>query len=196
MKVSVVNSAGSSFCWNYVTDTLCGNYAGDNICCIYAGFEVVLSVTGMLVDLSVKIMQVTVSVAIMQLEVSAAHMQVTVSAANMWVTIFIVIMQMGVSVAVMQVVFSAVHYAHECFYCNYVAHSLFYSSTGEFQVTISYSFLLQTYSFHKIDQKTFKGIMSGLYFTTFVNILPELINFEGRNYMQIGYKSYSILLFS
>ena len=46
----------------------------------------------------------------MQLKVSAAHMQVTVSAANMWVTIFIVIMQ---------VVFSAVHYAHDCVYCNY-----------------------------------------------------------------------------
>ena len=49
MKVSVVNSAGGSFCWNYATDTFYGNYAGDNICCIYAGFEVVLSVTGMLV---------------------------------------------------------------------------------------------------------------------------------------------------
>ena len=55
-------------------------------------------------------MQVTVSVAIMQLDVSAA---------NKWVTIFIVIMQMGVSAAIMQVVFSAVHYAHDCFYCNY-----------------------------------------------------------------------------
>ena len=143
-------------------------------------------VTGMLVDLSVAIIQVTVSVAVMQLEVFAAHTQVTVSAANMWVTIFVVIMQMEVSVAIMQVVFSAVHYAHECFYCNYVAHSLFYSSTGEFQVTISYSFLLQTYSFHKIDQKTFKGIMSGLYLTTFVNILPKLRYSEGRNYIQIG----------
>ena len=42
-------------------------------------------------------------------------MQVTVSAAKIWVTIFVVIMQMGVSVAIMQVVFSAVHYAHDCF---------------------------------------------------------------------------------
>ena len=67
-------------------------------------------VTGMLVDLSFAIMQVTVSVANMQLEVFAAHMQVTVSASNMWVTIF---------VAIMQVVFSAVHYAHDCVYCNY-----------------------------------------------------------------------------
>ena len=112
MKVSVVNSAGGNFCWNYATHTT------DNVCCICAGFEVVLFVTGMLVDLPVAIEQVTVSVVIMQLEVSGAHMQVTVSAANMWVTIFIVIMQMGVSVAIMQVVFSAVHYAYDCFYCN------------------------------------------------------------------------------
>ena len=55
----------------------------------------------------------------MQLEDSAAHMEVTVSAANMWMTTFIVIMQMGVSVALMQVLFSAVHYAHDCVYCNY-----------------------------------------------------------------------------
>ena len=119
MKVSVVNSAGSSFCWNYATDTFHGNYVGENACCIYASFEVVLSVTGMLMDLYVVIMQVNVSVAIMQLEVSATHMQVTVSATNIWMTIFIVIMQMGVSVTIMQVVFSAVHYAHDCVYCNY-----------------------------------------------------------------------------
>ena len=114
------HSAGDSFCCNYATN-LCiyGIYASDNICCIFPGFQVLLSVTGMLVDLSVTIMQVIVSVAVMQLEVSAAHMQVTVSAASIQVTIFIVIMQMGVSVAVMQVVFSAVHYAHDCVYCNY-----------------------------------------------------------------------------
>ena len=117
MKVSVVSCAGGSFCCNYATD-LCvyGNYASDNVCCIFAGFQVLLSVTGMLVDLSVTIMQVTVSVAVMQLEVSAA---------NMWVTIFIVIMQMGVSVAIMQVVFFAVHYAHDCVYCNYAGDSFF-----------------------------------------------------------------------
>ena len=32
-KVSVVNSAGGSFCWNYVTDTFYSNYAGANVCC-------------------------------------------------------------------------------------------------------------------------------------------------------------------
>ena len=107
MKVSVVNSAGGSSCWNHEIDIFYGNYAGDNTCCIYPGFEVVLSVTGMLVYFSVAITHGTVSVAIMQLEVSAA---------NMWVTIFIVIMQVGVSVAIMQVVFSAVYYAHDCLY--------------------------------------------------------------------------------
>ena len=111
MKVSVVISAGGSFCCNYATD-LCiyGNYASDNVCCVFAGFEVVPSVAGMLVNLSVTIMQVTVSVAVMQLEVSAA---------NMWVTIFVVIMQVVVYVTIMQVRFSAVHYAYDCLYCNY-----------------------------------------------------------------------------
>ena len=122
MKGSVVISAGGSFCCNYSTDIcIYGNYASDNVCCILAAFQVLLSVTGMLVDLSVTIRQVTVSVAVMQLEVYAAHMQVTVSAVNIWLTIFIVIMQIGVSVTVMQVVFSAVHYAHECVYCNYAS---------------------------------------------------------------------------
>ena len=66
MKVSVVISAGDSFCCNYATD-LCiyGNFASDIICYILAGFQVLLFVTGMLVDLSVTIIQVTVSVAFM-----------------------------------------------------------------------------------------------------------------------------------
>ena len=38
-----------------------------------------------------------------------------------------------------------------------------------------------TTSFHKIDQKTFKGIISGLHLNTFPNILPKLRDFEGRN---------------
>ena len=55
----------------------------------------------------------------------------TVSAANMWVTIFVVIMQMVVPVAIMQVRFSAVHYAHDCFYCNYAGESFFYNYVGD-----------------------------------------------------------------
>ena len=101
--------------------TLYGNYADDNS----VEFMQVFSwyfVTGMLVDLSV---------AIMQLEVFAAHTQMKVSAANMWVTIFVVIMPKEVSVAIMQVVFSAVHCAHDCFYCNYAGDSFFYSHAGD-----------------------------------------------------------------
>ena len=47
----------------------------------------------------------------MQLEVSAALMQVTVSAANLWV-------------------FSAVHYVHDCFYCN-AGDNFCYSYVGD-----------------------------------------------------------------
>ena len=72
-----------------------------------------------------------VFVAKMQLEVFAAYAQATVSAANMWVIIFLVIMQMKVSVAIMQMVFSAVHHAHDCFYCNYAGNSFFYSNVGD-----------------------------------------------------------------
>ena len=57
-------------------------------------------------------------------------MQVTVSSAQMWLTIFVAIKQMGVSVAIMQLVFSAVHYVHDCFYCNYAGKSFFYSNVG------------------------------------------------------------------
>ena len=35
-----------------------------------------------------------------------------------------------------------------------------------------------------------------MHFTTFVNILPKVRYFEGRNDIQIDYKSYSVLLFS
>ena len=58
-------------------------------------------------------------------------MQMTVSAANMWVTIFIIVMLVGDSVAIMQVVFSAVHYAHDCFYCNYAGWLQLGSYVGE-----------------------------------------------------------------
>ena len=57
MKVSVVNSAGGTFCLNHATNTFYGNYASGNVCCIFVGFEVVLAVTFMLVDLSVTIME-------------------------------------------------------------------------------------------------------------------------------------------
>ena len=41
-KVSVVNSAGGSFCWNLATDTFYSSCEGANVCCNYADFEVLL----------------------------------------------------------------------------------------------------------------------------------------------------------
>ena len=55
-------------------------------------------------------------------------------------------------------------------------------------VTVSSNNLLSlslTASFHKIDQKTFKGIIWDFHFTTFVNILLRLRYFEDRNYIHI-----------
>ena len=106
MKVSVVNSAGGSFFWNYANDTY-SNYAGANVFFL--------------------VKKVTVSVAIIQLEVSGTLMQVKISAAYMSVTNFIEIMQVGVSVAIMQVAFSTVHYAQDYFYCNYAGGCFCYS---------------------------------------------------------------------
>ena len=124
----------------------------------------------MLVDLSFAIMHVTVSIAILQLEVSAALIPVTVSTSNMWVTIFIVLMQVWISVAFMKVVISAVH---NCFYCKmqvtvsviaiWVTLSMFYIHFSNWHHT-----------FHKIDKKTFNGIISGCLFTSFVNIFLKL----------------------
>ena len=101
--------------------------------------------------------------------------------------IFIEIMQVGASVAIMQMVFSAVHYAHEYFYCNY-AGGCFRCSN----VTASSSnFIFLSSDWHW--QKTFKGIISSLHFTTLINILPKLRYFVGRIYIQIG--SFSTFVF-
>ena len=140
MKVFVVNSAGGSFCWNYVTDTFYSNYAGDKVhyllhLCRSLGsiaiINVVLSVTTVLVDLFNAFTQVTVSAVIMLLKVSVALILVTVFAANIRVTIFIVIMQIAVSFAIMLVVFSATHYAYDYFYCSYAREYFSYSYVGD-----------------------------------------------------------------
>ena len=66
MKVSVVISAGDSFCCNYATDLCSYNMAIMLVtCCILAGFQLLLSVTGKLVDPVTIIMQVTISVVVM-----------------------------------------------------------------------------------------------------------------------------------
>ena len=73
-------------------------------------------------------------------------------------TISIIIMQVAVSIVAMYVT----------------------ASSGNF------TFLSLTSILHKIDQKSFKGIISSLHFTTLVNILPKLRYFVGRIYIQIG----------
>ena len=64
------------------------------------------------------IMQVTMSVEFMQV---FKWYFVTV----MLVDLSVAIMQVTVSVAIIQVIFSAVHYTHDCFYCNYADDSFF-----------------------------------------------------------------------
>ena len=70
-------------------------------------------------------------------------------------------------------------------------------SVRNMQLTLSMAITQVTTSasLHEIEQKTFKSVITGLHFTTFVNILPKLRYFEGRNDIQIGYKSYSVLSF-
>ena len=50
----------------------------------------------------------------------------------------------------------------------------------------NFIFLSLTFIFDKIDQKTFKAMISSLRFTILVNILPKLRYFMGRIYIQIG----------
>ena len=60
------------------------------------------------------------------------------------------------------------------------------SNVAMYLTASSSNFIFLISIFHKIDQKTFKGIISSLHFTTLVNILPKLRYFVGRIYIQIG----------
>ena len=100
VNVSVVNSAGGSFCWDYTTDTSIATMqltTSDSV--NYAGFHFLLQSCRWYFLLQLFWLSFCCSyggdcsVVSMESEVSAALMQVTVSAAKMWVTIFIVIMQ-------------------------------------------------------------------------------------------------------
>ena len=84
--------------------------------------------------------------------------------------IIIVFMQMEVTVAIMQLVLCT---AHNCFYCK----TQVTISAMSMKVTLSSNnviFLSLTPTFHKMDRKTFKGIISDLHFANFVNILSNL----------------------
>ena len=99
VKVSVVNSAGGSFCWNYASDTFCSNYAGANVCCSYAGFKVLLQLCWWYILLQlcwwIFLLQLHRWLFLLQLCSSKFLQHLCrwkVFAANMWVTIFIEIM--------------------------------------------------------------------------------------------------------
>ena len=79
-------------------------------------YSVVLSVRVILVDLSVAIMYRAVSVTILQLCFCSTYACDSFRSEYVSDVTFIVIVQVGVSVAFMQVLFSAEHYAHDCFY--------------------------------------------------------------------------------
>ena len=65
-----------------------------------------------------------------------------------------------------------------CIICIFLIHSGYVQKP----LTDNFIFLSLKPNFHKIDQKTFKVIISGLHFTTSVNILPKLRYSEGRNF--------------
>ena len=71
-----------------------------------------------------------------------------------------------------------------------------YVARWQFQVTISYSYLYLTASFHKIDQETFKGILSGLHLTTFVNIFKnsDTLRELYTNWLQELFSTFSSLI--
>ena len=94
---------------------------------------------------------------------------------------------MGVYVAIMQVVVFAVHYAHDCFYCNFAGDSFFYSYVGD-------SFIWQFHIPFSNWQPLFIKV-TRKHFTTFVNILPKLRYFEGRNYTNWLQELFSTFVF-
>ena len=106
VKVSVDNSPGGSFCWNYamtLSVAIMQVWSLLQLCrfwCSIAIMLVVLSATLMLVDPFVAVMKVTISVTIMQLEVSCRWYFLQ---CIMHMTISIVIMQVAVSTVAMHV---------------------------------------------------------------------------------------------
>ena len=142
---------------NYAGDSFCWSYATDTFYGNYSSDNVCGIFAGFEVVLSVTGMLMDLSVTIMQVTVSVAIMQLEVSAAHM------------------QVTFSA---TNMWYFLQCIMHMTVSSN--------NFIFRSLTASLHKIDQKTFKSVISGLHFTTFVNILPKLRYFASRNDIQIG----------
>ena len=94
-------------------------------------------------------------------------------------------MQVMMSSAIMQVLRLFGDYKDNNFCCSYVGGSLC-CSRGCDCFCCNYHPVRSFCSTYASDRKTFKGILSGLHFTTFVNILPKLRYFEGINYIQLN----------
>ena len=124
VKVSVVNSAGGNFCWNYGTDTFYDNYADDNVLHLWTFWRGIFFYWYVGGSFCCNLEDDCFCCNYTVRSFWSTHAGDS-SAAKIWVTIFVVIMQMGVSVGIMLVVFSAMYYAHDCFYCNYAGKSFF-----------------------------------------------------------------------
>ena len=117
----------------------------------------------------------------------------------MLVVLFTTIMLVDLFVAIMQVLFSAVHYAHDYFYCNYTGDCFCCSYVCDnFKQQLYIPFFNWYPFFIKLTRKNQKaeGILSNLHFTTLVNILPKFRYFVGRIYIKVGQKIHSVLLLS
>ena len=96
---------------------------------------------------------------------------------------------MGVSVEIMQV---------RRYFLQYIMHMTVFNVI--MQVTLSFIAIYVTGSssnfiFLSLTDSLCQGILSVLHSIAFVHILPKLIYFDNRSYIQIGNKSYSVLFF-
>ena len=117
VKVSLVNSAGGGFCWNYSTDTFYSNYAGVNVCCNYASGTFRYNCVGGFFCCNYVDDCFCCNYAVRnfrRIYAGKSFYSKYVGDNFYWNCAH------GNSVAIMQVVFSAVQNAHDYFYCNYL----------------------------------------------------------------------------
>ena len=182
VKISVLNSGGGSFCWNCAFDTIAimkvtsvaiiqvlrfyCNYSGGAFCYSYAGGYFCCNHAGDCFSCNCAVRRYAGdNYAGDNFYCNYAGWGLCCKLCRwyflqciMHITVSIVIMQVTVSVIAMQETVSSNNF-------------IFFSLAPTFQ---------------KIDQKTFKSIISDLHFTTVVNILPKLRYFEDRNYIKIS----------
>ena len=150
--------AGGTFCYSYVGGSFCCNHAGDCFCCNYAVRSFCSTYAGD--SLCSKYVGDNFYCNYAGESLCWKLCRSYFLQCIICMTVFIVILQGTHSVVLaMEVVVSSSNF-------------IFLSLTDT--------------RFSKIDLKTFEGIILGLHFTTFVNILPKLRHVESRYYIQIG----------